>query len=416
MSITKRPYEISAAVQSVCDRLNRLYDEGAKLYFNTIRRKLVPKPSLHISVTNRCNLSCTYCYDKMSQPPFVKRRDMSTDVATRIFKQYPDPSYVFVLGGEPFLNPHAVEVLLDHCPNRMVISSNGQVLNGHVERILKKIMRRNEEGRGTLLQISCELGGVSCERNTRNAEEILRYFSHVCGRFMKVKYTLTAPDLIHIDAIARWYWDRNILVQFDYVDGGYEKGEAIDLSETNWKRVFAFILSVLHESFEEWAQGNSDEWLILRAKTLVHYVFPLTVMQIKHKHPLWSMCGVFGNSVYIGPGGELFPCHRWKASVESYGSLGEPCESRMLAFHTESWPSLQRYCEECVWRGSCGGVCPAVTCTYGGLSLIGRCKFMGALRDAVWSFLLDKTIVCHPQIDQYLDLIRELSPFYKALI
>jgi len=419
MAITYRPYAVPSMVVKLQERLNALYDVGVDTFLRSITETPWPEPALKISVTNRCNLSCAYCYDKAFQPPFQKRADMEPSLVAQIFERYSNPSYVFVLGGEPFLNIPAVEAILDHCPSRVAISTNGQVLNSQVDHILDKIVQRNELGQATLLQISCELGGLTVERNTQNtlyAENVVTHFANICGRYVRVKYTMTQPDVAHIEEIAQWYWNRELLVQFDYVDGGFGAGFPVDLPDEDHKIVFEFIFESLRASFAEWCQNESDPWLVLHAKTLVNSIFPIVLMQIKQQQPIWTTCGVLGNGIYVGPKGDLYPCHRFKQSKQNrYGILGEETAGQVAQFHREVGPVIRDYCRNCIWRGTCGGMCPAVVYHYGGEMLEGRCKFTGALKDAVWSFLADEQIFSHPRIDEYLSEVARLSPFYDII-
>lgn len=418
MAITYRPYAIPNTVDSLQDRLNELYDRGIDVFLRKITEAPWPEPALKISVTNRCNLSCTYCYDKNNQPPFQPPIDMEATVAAKIFEIYSNPSYVFVLGGEPFLNTPAVKAILDHAPSPVAISTNGQVANSQVDQILDKIVERNKQGRTTLLQVSCELGGTTVERDTRDPRHVehnVSHFAHICGRYMKVKFTMTQPSVTDIGKIAQWYWDRNLPVQFDYADGGFDTGFPVDLPDEDRTTIFEFALETLQNSFSKWVQNESDSWSILHAKRLVNNVFPSVIRQIRHQHPIWSMCGILGHSLYVGSSGELFPCHRWKHTGQSYGILGENCTGKVAQFHYKIGPVMRDYCRTCIGRGTCGGICPAVVCTYGGDMLEGRCKFISALRDAVWSFLANDQILYHPRIDGYINEIVKHSSFQSML-
>ena len=403
MSIRNRPYTITRMALQSQEKLNECYDKGIDDFHSAVYETLRPRPPLRLSVTNRCNLSCTYCYDKEGQPPFQQSEDMDPAIVSKIFEKYPNPSSVLILGGEPFLNIPAVEAILDHYQGIVSISTNGQVANDQVDHLLHKIVERNKDGKPTVLQVSSELGGFTNERNTRNAEEILTHFVPICGACLIVKYTMTQPDVANIKKIVRWYWDRKLCVQFDYADGGSGSGIPVDLPDEDRITIFEFALEALRNSFADWLQDESDSWPIIRVRSLLDRVFTKTLTQLEDQNPIWSSCGILGHSIYVGPKGELYPCHRWKYAGQSYGALGEDMTGKVEQFHREVGPRTKDYCHGCIWRGGCGGICPAVVCNYGGKSLEGRCKFIGALRDAVWSFLADEQILSHPRIDEYIE-------------
>ncbi|ETR72273.1 MAG: radical SAM domain containing protein [Candidatus Magnetoglobus multicellularis str. Araruama] len=414
MSIEERPYSVSPDVLAVQETFNEMYDAHIDSYYQMICSQPHEQTSLYISVTNRCNLNCEYCYDKKSQPPFQEPVDMTPELVVSIFKQIKNPLYVFVLGGEPFLNPSAVEAVLDLCPSRVGISTNGYIANERIDQLLKKIVTRSREGRSGMLQFSCDLGGVSHKRHTEKEQQIentLMHFADICGRHMKIKYTLTNEDIPSIEDISKWYWDRNLFIQYDYADGAYGDGFPSDLSDENMNHVYHFILESLHALFSQWLKNPDNLKIAIRAKVLVQHVFAGTIEQITNESPRLASCNVLGHSYYIGPSGKLYPCHRFKNHRERYGNLGENVLEGIKQFHCDVTPVIRDYCRNCLYRGTCGSFCSAIIYGYGHRSVIGRCKFIGAERDAVLSFLLDEKIRFHPQIDQFLSIIKKFSPF-----
>jgi len=177
---------------------------------------------------------------------------MSVEFVREIFCRYPNPAYVFVLGGELFLNPGPLKEILEICPARATVSINGQVFNDITVDVLESLMRRTENGRETLLQVSSEEGGRSRHCGTRKGEAFLLKFAAYCKRKLKVKYTLTGPDIADIDRIASWNWDRKLPLQFDFADGSYGDGQDIDLSDSNASAVYGFTQKILVDSFDEW--------------------------------------------------------------------------------------------------------------------------------------------------------------------
>lgn len=413
MAILNRPYKIPNMVLNIHNVLNELYDDRFDNFLKTVYSSPLPNTALRISVTNRCNLSCKYCYDKMSQPPFQEPVDMDPKIVQKIFANYPNPSNIFILGGEPFLNPSAVIAILKQFSSSISISTNGQILNNDIKRILSLILQRNKLGMPTMLQVSCEEGGVTIDRSTKNVEKIIKNITCGCGRFVKIKYTLTQPNIPFVHKIAKWYWDRKMLVQFDFADGGYGEGHFSDISEKNRILIFEFISNILHESFLNWLGGESDLWALLQVKVLLDHILPDIIMQINQQSPIWSMCGILGHSIYIGPKGSLYPCHRIKYSKQdSYGLIGDKITEKIVRFHCRIGPAVKSYCKCCIWRGCCGGICPSVIYNYGNDMLQGRCKFFGAIKDAVWAFLTDDEIISNPKIDDYLKGVTHFSlPF-----
>jgi len=413
MSVEDRPYKLPDKVLAIQSILNEMFDLNIDQFYEMICSKPLDNPSLYISVTNRCNLNCEYCYDKKSQPPFQEPVDMDVDLVAKIFKTIKDPDYVFVLGGEPLLNPSAIEAAINHCPSRVGVSTNGHILNENVKKLLHTIARRNIEGKPATLQFSCDLGGISEKRHTRESQRIenkLLEFSNICGKRLKVKYTLTEEDIPALSDIAKWYWDRNIFVQFDYADGAYGDGFPVDLPDSSMSDVYHFILQTLYDCFSQWLNDQDNIHIVLRAKLLINHVFSSILERIQEQQPVWTSCKVLGHSYYVSPKGELYPCHRFKNHRESYGIIGENKIEEIKKFHSEIVPTIRNYCKNCLYRGCCGCFCPAIVYGYGQKSVTGRCKFTGALRDALLTFFLDDKIRSNPDIDKYISIVNRFSP------
>lgn len=415
MSFTQRPYAISLEAKAIMTALSDRYDAGKPAFLKSITEKPLPWTALKISLTNRCNLACTYCYDKRFQPPHETPTDMSVESVREIFRRYPNPAYVFVLGGEPFLNPEPLKEILEICPARVTVSTNGQVFNDSTLAVLESLMRRTECGRETLLQVSSEEGGQSRHRGTRNGEAILLKFAARCKKKLKIKYTMTGSDIVDIDRIASWNWDRRLPVQFDFADGGYGSGQDIDLSDSNASAVHRFTRKVLADSFDEWKRDVKADWPLRRISTLLSHVFPRAIMQLVRGYPIYSECGVLGNSIYFDPKGPLNPCHRWRNRSHGFFQDSGDIDKTLSKFHSDVAPAIFGICGSCQWRGTCGGVCPAVMHAYGIAAIAGRCKFRGAQTDAVFGFMTERNQQDDPQRVEFLKRVILRSPYRKML-
>lgn len=408
MSIEERSYKLPEPAMRFQDQFNEFHDSGYASFLNNIVNQPWPQPTIKISVTNRCNLACDYCYDADRRPPLQRTTDMDPGFIGEIFKRFPDPSYVFVLGGEPFLNPEAVTEILERCPSRVTISTNGQIYNEGVKGVLDTINQRSEFDRRTLLQISCEEGGGTKARGTKNAAAILTKLSAYCESQIKVKYTMTQADIPEIEKIAAWYWQRKLPLQFDYADGGFGSGVDLNLSADKCSQVFEFTYETLATAFAEWIQSEDNDWPLQRLKIFLNPILPRTISHLFSLAPVFSACGVLGNSIYIGPGGELHPCHRWRQY--DYGNWydgNEHLEKDVSNFHREVGQVVHEKCATCQWRGTCGGVCPAVMYAYGENALLGRCKFRGAQMDAVLAYLTDEKIMSHNMFQPFVGYMLE---------
>lgn len=111
--------------------------------------------SLVFSITNRCNLRCSYCYQN-SKNKSDHREITAAEVMSLLeffAQRFKDSSkYVQFTGGEPFLRKDIFR-MIDHALNfgyRIRISTNGILLHKLEEELLKKLSHQNISIRITL--------------------------------------------------------------------------------------------------------------------------------------------------------------------------------------------------------------------------------------------------------------------------
>lgn len=413
MAICDLPYQLPEMVENIHENLSRKYDHIRDSSGDRFFHTLPANAALKIAVTNRCNLSCSYCYYRHDQEE--KDKDMSMQMVDRLFEFYPHPTSVFILGGEPFLNPKAVIRVLERCPSRVVISTNGQINNRDTQRIFDAIIRRQESDRETLFQVSSEEGGVTNERGKSNLSFLVGQLPQLPRDIVKVKFTFTEPNISSIYKTTSFYWDLGIPVHYDFADGGFGEGSNIGLGNEAWKTAYQFMVDTLYDSFYSWRENKDDIWLVDRARVLVNQIFPGVLRILRSGSPPMISCSVFNHSLFVAPSGNVHPCHRWRHN-ESYNwrQLGEVKRRSIIQFCEQEWRTSREHCALCRWRGVCGGLCPAVMSEYGPQALEGRCKFAGSLRDAVFRFLVDEKVMYHPDIDEYISLVSRKTADSKS--
>lgn len=120
---------------------------------------------LFISLTDRCNLSCQGCWVTPAEP----RREWSLDDLDRVITEYKNENrtrFFGLLGGEPLLYPHLMEIIARHPDCYFQVLTNGTLLDDTVAAEFRRL------GNVTPL-ISIEGGpGVSDER--RGGEDVYR--------------------------------------------------------------------------------------------------------------------------------------------------------------------------------------------------------------------------------------------------
>ncbi|MFO0847349.1 MAG: radical SAM/SPASM domain-containing protein [Gemmataceae bacterium] len=101
-----------------------------------LRRGVHFPPFLYISVINSCNLKCQGCWVDVQSPRKMIDKDTLNKVI-RDAKKHGN-SYFGILGGEPFLHPHLLDVLDAHPDCYFQIFTNGQLITDAVARRLNR--------------------------------------------------------------------------------------------------------------------------------------------------------------------------------------------------------------------------------------------------------------------------------------
>lgn len=105
-------------------------------YKARLRRGVHFPPFLFVSVINSCNLKCQGCWVDVQSPR--KMIDKATlNRVIRDAKKHGN-SYFGILGGEPFLHPHLLDVLDAHPDCYFQIFTNGQLITDEVARRLNR--------------------------------------------------------------------------------------------------------------------------------------------------------------------------------------------------------------------------------------------------------------------------------------
>lgn len=105
-------------------------------------RKFYSSPALiDISLTNRCNLKCEYCY-AASSPTELKDKELSIEDYKRLFKELDQLKVhrISLSGGEPFIREDFFEILeeANKYSFAIVINTNGILINDNIATKLTK--------------------------------------------------------------------------------------------------------------------------------------------------------------------------------------------------------------------------------------------------------------------------------------
>ncbi len=94
-------------------------------------------PFLYVSILNSCNLRCQGCWVDVEAPrEMLSRAELSRLI---LDAKAHGNSFFGILGGEPFMHPHLLEILGDHPDCYFQLFTNGQLITADVARELRRL-------------------------------------------------------------------------------------------------------------------------------------------------------------------------------------------------------------------------------------------------------------------------------------
>jgi MoaA/NifB/PqqE/SkfB family radical SAM enzyme len=94
-------------------------------------------PFLYVSIINSCNLRCQGCWVDVA----AKQETIKPDAFHKLVREARQMGNVFfgIVGGEPFMHPHLVEMLAEHPDCYFQIFTNGQFITDEKAKQLRKL-------------------------------------------------------------------------------------------------------------------------------------------------------------------------------------------------------------------------------------------------------------------------------------
>ncbi len=316
--------------------------------------------SLTINLTNRCNLACAFCYNrpspdgKLDPAPFLRwlREGIDAGAVDRF-------ASLFVLGGEPFLEPDRLGALLQGLPREafreVIVSTNGTLLPAGLPAVFRR--------RQATLQVSIDVPTPAGHDHRRGE-----------GVFDRARSTVAAFRAEGVEVILSMVLDRSSSAPLaDYVSLAREWG-------VQGVRFIPLRLLGAARMRAPGADGKSDlpnlvaRWNELRrllasaphtADLLGRDYFSLFRHLASLDHPRTS-CGCGSRVLFVDSDGTLTPCPNHRGQIFACGSLADRplaglfASSAVLARMRErcTVENLPR-CAECWARFWCAGDCRA---------------------------------------------------------
>ncbi len=177
-----------------------------------LRRGEVFPPFLYVSVINSCNLRCQGCWVDVA----AKQEIIAPAALAKLIKEARAMGNVFfgIVGGEPFMHPHLLDMLAEHPDCYFQVFTNGQFITdakakrlrqlGNVTPLISvegnEIVSDERRGRGDVLNKTLE-GIRNCVRN--------KVFTGVCTSLCQTNFDLLSEAwidrLIEMGVMYTWF-------------------------------------------------------------------------------------------------------------------------------------------------------------------------------------------------------------------
>ena len=169
-------------------------------------------PFLFISIINSCQLKCQGCWVDVKHPRTMISLEEMNQIITDAKRH--GNSFFGILGGEPFLHPHLLEILAAHPDCYFQIFTNGQLITDEVAKELRRIGNASplisiegsqlvsDQRRGSLRVLDKTLEGLE---NARRNRLIIGVATSVCQSNFELLSEEWLKKLIGMGAHYAWF-------------------------------------------------------------------------------------------------------------------------------------------------------------------------------------------------------------------
>lgn len=316
---------------------------------------------LRLNVTEKCNLDCSYCFERESNV-YTKRRVMDWEVAKKAIDEFislvsdhkQERVDIRFFGGEPLLNWKLVKQCLDYSREKMpsnikvayLLNTNGTLINEEIAKTLHQFgvhtalsidgvgeyhdkARMYKNGQGSfavidrnidlLIENQCEFGcAVVCaDHNLPHLNKLIDY--------LKKKQDETKHRMnVNFSLVKMVKEDENSLSVEKKVD---------------------YLLNAVKYAQENDVRCNGG---------LTHFVFRRLI-----RGSVGSFCAGIGGEVSVDPEGNIFSCCSLEAKLGTLDNLRAVFKTKEYSELLSRRPGNIRQCKGCEIEGLCAGGCLA---------------------------------------------------------
>lgn len=280
-----------------------------------------------ISLTNRCNLHCSYCYERHLNTAYGNITPERMQQITDFINGRDDAGTVYLFGGEPLLYKKEVQYFCEHLhARRFVITTNGTLLD---EDFIRWCIER-----GVIINMSHD--GAEC--NERGADRALL---DAKLRLLLQYQPETLVQLVYTKENTAKLYD-NIL----YLKGlGVKKVSAA---------MDAYLVPDDPDSFGDLLR---EQWRKIAAIPDL-YIYELAVKKKHIRKQTRSTCEICKKKVFINWDGNFYPCVQFQNLAEfRCGDLTAGMQAETARAAHPDYSMMAERCEGCEIAAYCRNSC-----------------------------------------------------------
>lgn len=230
-----------------------------------------------ISITNKCNLKCSYCYERHLNTEYGCIKDEIRDKIADFINSRDDAGTVFLFGGEPLLYKDTVRF---YCENlhakELVITTNGTLLDEDFIKWCadrKVIINMSHDGK------ECTERGADTALLDKNLKILLKYQPETLIQLVYTEETLPKlyDNIMYLKSL------------------GVKKVSAV---------MDAFLVT---DDPDKFGDIMREQWRkIAEIKDMFIYELAVKLKSIREKKP--SLCEICRKKIFINWDGSFYPC------------------------------------------------------------------------------------------------------------
>ncbi len=280
-----------------------------------------------ISITNKCNLRCSYCYERHLNTEYGHISDEVMVQIAEFINRQGNAGTVYLFGGEPLLYKETVKF---YCENinakQFVITTNGTLLDEDFIKWCadrKVIINMSHDG------IKCTERGVDTSLLDENLKILLRYQPETLVQLVYTEQTL--PELYNNIMYLKNLGVKKVSAAMDAFLMPEEPDRFGDILREQWRKI---------------------------AEIPDLFVYELAVKKKTIKNNTPSTCEICKKKIYINWDGNFYPCIQFQ-NIPEYrcGDISVGIEAEKVRMAHPDYSMVSKRCDGCEIAEYCRNSC-----------------------------------------------------------